>query len=58
MLLLCWCNIETLQSHSSDFNEINLIMDTVHLHMITNQIINSEVNNDFVADSIINVDKE
>ena len=39
-------------------NEINLIMDTVLLHMITDHIIKLEVNKDLLADSIINVAKE
>ena len=35
-------------------NEINLITNIVLLYMITDHIINSEVNKDLVADSIIN----
>ena len=35
-------------------NETDLITDTVLLHMGTNDIINSEVKKDLVADSIIN----
>ena len=36
-------------------NEMDVIMDFAVLHMGTNDIINSEFNKDFVADSIINI---
>ena len=39
-------------------NEINLIMDIVLSHMITDHITKLEVNKDLLADSIINVAKE
>ena len=40
------------------FKEINVIADVPVSHMGTNDIMNSEVNKDFVADSIINIAKE
>ena len=39
-------------------NETDMITDIAVLHMGTNDIINSEVNKNLVADSIINIARE
>ena len=52
---LWWYNKIFPPLHSSNFNETDVITNIVVLHMSTNDIINSEVNRNLIADSISNI---
>ena len=52
---LCWYNKYFRHYIRLTLNKTDMITDIVVLHMSTDEIINSEVNKNLVADSIINI---